>query len=277
MDNQYLHNFNLGKKYLFSFLIIIFSAFLLSLTIWIGAKTQNTIEEGKYINQKFEPKNTITISAHSEIYAKPDLALVVASIINDAKTVSEAMASNTKSINAVIAFAKSQGVDAKDLKTTNFSIYPRYEWQTQKVCVVPPCPSGKRVLIGYEVNQSLQIKIRDMAKIGNIVQGITEAGANRINNLSFSIAKKDELQKKVRDEAIKKAKAKAKDLASKLGIQLVKITRFTENNIPPIYPYPQRLLTAGTSKGDESNKSIPQIETGANKIEANVSITYEMN
>ncbi len=272
MNEQYIHDFGERKKCLFTSLFVVLCILLVFLTIWIGVGIQNKIKEGRYIGQDIKSKNTITVSDKAEIYAKPDLALVTASVVSEAKTVNEAMANNTKKMNAVIDFIKSQGVDAKDLKTTNFSIYPRYEWQRETICVISPCPSEKRVLVGYEINQSLQIKIRDMAKIGDIIQGATGAGANEIGGLQFTIDKEDELRNQARDEAIEKAKAKAKKLASKLGVKLVRISNFTEGGASPV-PYLFNESALGKGGGEET----PQIETGENKIEIAVTITYEIN
>lgn len=271
MNEQYMSDFR-EKKYLFISLTVILCILLVFLTVWIGVGIQNKIKEGRYIGQDIESKNTITVSDKAEIYAKPDLALVTASITAEAKTVNEAMANNTKKMNAVIDFVKSHGVDGKDLKTTNFNIYPRYEWQRETICLIPPCPSGKRVLAGYEINQSLQIKIRDMEKIGDIIQGTTEAGANEISGLQFTIDREDDLRNQARDEAIEKAKTKAKGLASKLGVKLVRISNFTESGASPV-PYLFRESVAGKGGGGE----VPQIETGENKIEVAVTITYEID
>jgi len=193
--------------------------------------------------------------------------LIDFSVVGEKKTVIEAMAENTKKMNSVIEAIKSQGVEEKDLKTTNFSISPRYEWYEKSEIY----PAGKRVLVGYEVNQTLQVKIRDLTKIGNIIQVATKAGANQVGDLQFTIDKQDELKSQARKEAIEKAKVMAKEIAGQLGVKLVKITNFSENAIAPI-PYPY-FMEKAMSGGAET----PQIQTGENKIEVQVSITYEID
>jgi len=252
------------KDILTAFLIVSF-VLLVSLTVWLNIDISNKIKEGRQI----EAVNTITVTATGEIYAKPDLALATVSVITEAKTVTEVMTENTEKMNAVIDFVKGQGVEDKDLKTISFNIYPRYEWYEKGTCI-PPCPSGKRVLIGYEIRQSLQVKIRNMEKIGDIIEGATAAGANQIDNLQLIIDKQDELKKQAREQAIEKAKAKANELASQLGVRLFKITNFTESAIFPYYGL-EKAMGLG---GDEG---VPQIEIGENKIEATVNITYEIN
>ncbi len=246
---------------------------LVVLIAWFAVGVQNRLKEGKYIGRNFEVQNVITVTGESEIYAKPDLALVNFSVVTDKTTVKEAMAENTKKMNAVIDEVKKQGVEEKDLKTTVFNISPRYEWLEKEACI-PACPAGRRVLVGYEISQTLQVKIRDLAKVGDIIQDAASAGANQVGVLQFVIDKQDELQKQARGQAIEKAKIKAKEMAEQLGMKLVRITNFSENGLPPIFQ--QSYNIAEESMG-RSGAAAPQIQTGENKIRAIVSITYEID
>ena len=272
MDNQEFKDLKERKKCLFAALLVILSVFLVALTVSTAVGIQNKIKEGKYIGQEIEARNTITVSASGEIYAKPDLALTTFSVITEEKTVAEAMSKNTEKMNAVIDSVKDQGVEDKDLKTTSFNIYPRYEWQEKATCI-PPCPQGKRVLVGYEVRQSLQVKIRDLDKVGTIIQVGTDAGANQVSDLQFTIDKQDELKKQAREQAIEKAKTKARELASQLGVDLVRITNFSESSVFPRFYGLEKAVGVG---GDEE-VSVPQIEIGENKIEVTIIITYGIN
>jgi len=277
MDEQDLHtsyklfhNFKEGKKTLFIAFIVLLNIFLAVLIVSTAVGIQNKIKEGRYIGQEIEIKNTIVVSDTGEVYAKPDLALVSFSVKNEAKTVVKAMSENTEKMNAVIDFIKGEGVEEKDLKTTSFNIYPRYEWR--KEVGIPPYPEGKRVLVGYEVTQRLQVKIRDMEKIGEIIEGATAAGANQVGDLQFTIDKQDEVKAQARKQAIDKAKTKAKELASQLGVNLVRITNFTESSVIPRYFGLKEAVGMG-----EPEVPQPQIEPGENKITVTVNITYEIN
>ena len=272
MDNHD-HNFkNLmgAKKTLIIVFVALFNIFLAVLIISTAVGIQNKVKEGRYIGQEIETKNTIIISDTGEIYAKPDLALISFTTRTEAKTVASAMSENTERMNAVIDFVKGEGVESKDLKTTNFSIYPRYEWHDE--CGLPPCPQEKRILVGYEVTQSLQVKIRDLESVGDIIEGAASEGANQIGALQFTIDNQDELKSQARKLAIDKAKAKAKELASQLGVRLVRITNFSESSVFPRYydlMYMEKEVGGGAGA--------PQIETGENKITVTITITYEIN
>lgn len=272
MTSQKIQGHKLKHKILFSTLFVVLSLFLITLIISTIVGIQNKIKEGRYIGQEIESKNTITVTDTGEIYAKPDLALIDFSVITEAKTVALAMKENTEKMNNIISFVKGQGVEEKDLKTRAFNIYPRYEYRKVETEIYP-WPPGKRVLVGYEIRQQLEVKIRDLNKIGEIIEGATTAGANRVGDLQFTIDNQDEVKKQARAQAIDKAKAKAKELASQLGIKLVRITNFTESSyIPRFYAYEKALPAPGGLGGE-----VPEIEIGENKITVTVIITYEIN
>jgi len=213
-------------------------------------------------------ENQIYVYGTGEVYAKPDLALSTLSVITEAKTVDEAVSKNAEDMNEIIKLVKSQGVEEKDIKTTSFNIYPLYEYEDGGTYY-----SGKRTLVGYEVSQSLEVKIRDLEKVGEIVQGATEAGANQVGSLQFTIDKQEEFENQAREEAITEAKEKAKELASQLGVKLVRITNFSESNSAS---YRYGLGGGEESASKNSSSIVPEFQTGENKIEVSVTITYEI-
>jgi hypothetical protein len=215
--------------------------------------------------------NQMAFTGSGTVYAKPDLALTSFSVITEAKTISETMAPNTENMNKVIAAIKAQGVEDKDIKTTDFSIYPRYEYIKSEI-YSSSYPEGSRELVGYEMNQTVEVKIRDLAKVGDIMQSATDAGANQIGSLQFTIDDKDSIKAQAREEAIQNAKAKAEELASQLGVKLGRIISFNESGTnPSYYSYD---LKASESSG--LGGAAPQIETGENKTEMTVTIVYEL-
>jgi uncharacterized protein YggE len=248
------------SKGVLSVLLAILSVFVVVVIVSYIVDIQDKVQDAK---------NTITVSDTGTKYATPDLAIVTFSVTNESKNVAEAMKENTDKMNAVISSVISNGVEEKDRKTTSFSIYPRYEWYEVSAIY----PEGKRVFAGYEVNQSLEVKIRDLTKIGEIVEGATDAGANNVSDLQLTVDKQDEIKNQAREEAISKAKTKAEALAKQLGVRLVRISSFSEGSAYPYYSsYKESAL--GIGGGDAS--SVPNIQAGENKIEVTVSITYEI-
>lgn len=256
------------SKKLFNWLIV---TILILSALYLGVLAINKLKATEYIGRQADTVNTITVSDSGSIYVKPDLAQVSVAVRTEMDTVEAAVSENARKMNTVIETVKSEGVEEKDLKTTNFSIYPRYEYE-KTTCTQYYCPQGERILVGYEVFQSLEIKIRDLQKTGTIINIATKSGANEIGSLQFTVDKIDEFKAQARKEAIDKAKAKAKVLSENLGVDLVRITSFSENGVYPMY---DRMSYAKEAAGGGESVA-PEIQTGENKIEVTVSISYEI-
>ncbi len=215
-------------------------------------------------------ENTITVSDSGVIYAKPDLGLITVAVVTEARIVTEAMTENTKRMNTIISGLKEQGVEEKDLQTISFNIQPRYEWREASHLH----PQGQRVLVGYEVIQNLQVKIRNLEKIGSLIQIATDGGANQISDLQLTIDNPDALRAKAREKAINEAKNKAEELAKQLGVRLVRISSFSESGVTPFYVQDSRKEAAPMVEimGGE----VVQIEGGENRIEVTVHLTYQI-
>jgi hypothetical protein len=261
MEQEIIH----PKKKILVPLIIILSIFFAILTISTLVDVFNKIKEGKYIGQESEFKNSISISETGEVYAKPDLAMVSFSVVNEAKTIAQAMSYNTEKMNNVIETMKEQGIEEKDLKTIYFNINPRYEYTDEYY--------RNRVLVGYEITQQLQVKIRNIEKVGDIIEKATSAGANDMGNLQFTIDDQDGLKKQAREQAIEKSKVKAEELSSKLGVKLGKVISFNENSYTPYYDT-QNYLSKEEAVG--MGGASPDVQTGENKITVSVNILYEI-
>lgn len=246
---------------------IVLVIFLLASTIFVLAGAVTRIKQVK----NFVPSNTFPVTETGEIYVKPDLAEISFTVLTEAKTVATALSDNSAKMNKVIDFIKSQGVEDKDIKTTNFSISPHYEYEYVQPEIYP-YPPGKQVLSGYEVNQQINVKIRELAKVGAVIQGASDNGANQTGNLQFTIDNQDEAKAQARALAIEKAKAKAKELSKQVGIKLGDIVNFSENISSPWY-YASDSMNFSEKGG---GAPAPQIQTGENKVSVSVTIIYEI-
>lgn len=213
---------------------------------------------------------SVSFSGEGKVLAKPDIAVVSTSIVTDSTTSKVAQDENSKKSKAVTDFLKKQDVAEKDIKTIDYNVYPQYIYPR-------PCPLNtdypcieKPEISGYKVTQSFEIKIRDLEKIGTILDGLVSAGANRVNNLGLKIDDEEKLKSEARIKAIADAKSKAKELEKQVGIKLGRIVAF---NADGNYPGPIYLEAKGGFGGDREGPSIP---TGENEIVVNVTITYQI-
>lgn len=218
--------------------------------------------------------NTITVTGKGEALAKPDIATVSFSVFQESKAIADAQKIVTDKTNKAVDFLKNNGIAEKDIKTTGYNIYPQYDYLQAAACTSGFCPSGKQVLRGYQVTQSIDVKIRDISKAGTILSGLTDAGVNTVSGLTFSIDNQDAINAAARKDAIDDAQSKAKQLAKDLGVRLVRIVSFNENNGG--YPVPMYANAKVLGMGAMDSASAPVVPTGENTITSNVTITYEI-
>jgi uncharacterized protein YggE len=250
------------------------TVFVIVLIIFLGVGTLKTF--GIFGNSKelaVSNTNFISVSGKGEVIAIPDIATFNFSVIEQASTVSDAQNKVTAKINKTIETLKSLGVEERDIKTVNYNTYPKYEYFNQ-VCTAYSCPpSGSQKLIGYEVQQNIMVKIRNIADSGKVLGAIGSTGVSDISGLNFTVDDYDVKMREARKMAIEDAKTQAQQLAKDLGVKLVSISNFSESGNYPMPMYSAKDMTMGMGG---ANESAPQIPTGENKITSNVSIVYEI-
>jgi uncharacterized protein YggE len=218
-------------------------------------------------------QHTISVSGTGETFAVPDIATFTFSVTEDGKTVAEAQSKSADKNNAALKYLKNAGIADKDIQTQSYDANPQYDYTNQNVCVRYPCPPSKPTLTGYEVSQTISVKVRDTSKAGDILSGIGAIGVTNISGLTFTIDNDDTLKADARSKAIADAKAKADALAKDLGVSLGKVVSFTEDangNPYPVYAMDAKVMGAGAPS------VAPQVPTGQNKITVNVSVTYQI-
>lgn len=206
---------------------------------------------------------TVSVSADAKVSVSPDIAMASFGVQTGRQpTAKAAIEIVRKNMTAVLAAIKKNGVEDKDITTQSFWLSPVYDYTT----------SGQ-VPRGYEANQSLAVKIRDLDKIGQIIADTTAAGANQAGSISFSVDNPDEAKAKVRTEAIGKAKAKAQVLAQNLGMHLGRLTGFSEDGNYPEPPRPYMMKSMGMDTAEQAPVPVP---VGEQEIVSNVTLTYEL-
>jgi len=171
---------------------------------------------------------------------------------------------NAKSKKLTDALEK-LGIDEKDIKTSNYSVSPEYDYSN----------SPYRIN-GYRVSTNYEVKITDFEKVNDALTIATESGANIIGNINFEVndKTKEEMTQKAREEAVKLAKGKAEGLAKASGITLGKIINVTESFG---YDYPRPIAYAKElSIGAGDSQEIANVTPGETEISVTVSLSYEI-
>lgn len=251
---------NLTKK-----LIACSMAFTLSIGVVMGT---GLLPKTTYASEGEKSKNVITVSGEAKIKVKPDIAYVTVGVETNAKTAEEAKNLNAKSMNKIIDALKKMKIDSKDMKTSDFSIYPKYQWIEQKMYT-----SKKQQLTGYEVNNNLDIKVRDIKKVSEVIDTVTKSGANKINGVRFGLVDQTKIYNEALGQALLRAKSKAEALASVISVNLNKPSKINEQSSGG---YIERYsnMNVKLAGSMDSGNSTP-IESGELEISARVSVEYE--
>ncbi len=223
--------------------------------------------------------NVITVSGTGEAFAVPDIATFSFTSRSEAATVKDAQAKVSEQVSSVLAVLESLGIADKDIKTTSYNSYPRYEWKQQKtICTEFGCPpsSGERELVGYEQSQSIQIKVRDLAMVGDVLETLGEQNVDSMYGPNFTVDDEDAVLTEARKDAIAKAEQKAQELAAELGVKLGKVISFSDNSGGGVYPVMARSMAVAEMGYADEAVFAPEIPAGENLITASVSITYKI-
>lgn len=247
--------------------------FLLMATVFLGIKSFAAIKQSRFIGSGTTATNTIVVAGEGEAYANPDIASINFTVRNEAKTVKDAQDAVEKKMNADIDYLKKEGIADKDIKLENNSFYPKYDYST---CYGYNCPVKTPTVTGYEVSRSVSVKIRDIDNSGKIVEGLASLGVTELNGPTFMVDDEDAVQEEARADAIANAKDKADKLAKELGVTIVTIVSFNENNGG--YPYPMYSAKSDMAMGmgTGGSEEMPNLPQGQNKYTSNVSITFEI-
>ncbi len=221
----------------------------------------------------FPERTAITVSGEGKTVAIPDVTAISFSVVTEGMDPAKIQAENAKKMNDAIEFVKSEGVDKRDIKTANYSLYPRYDY-VQALPAIYPYPPGRQVLSGYTVTQTVYVKVRDAEKVSPILAALPEKGINQIESVSFEVDDPEKYLNEAREEAFKKARAKADAMASQNGVKVRRVVTFSESTGGYPIPYFRGLEAVG--KGGDAGAVPPQIEPGSEEVTVQVSVTYEI-
>lgn len=245
---------------------------LIVLAIFLAVETLVALKSLRGINPVY---NSISVTGEGEAVSLPDVATFSFTVSADAKSVSDAQGQVTKKMDTILAGLKALDIEEKDIKTTDYSIWPKYAYIAQSMpCSEMYCPPSRQVQDGYTVNHNISVKVRKTEDAGKALALVGEKGATGLSGISFTVDKPEKIQDEARAKAITDAKNKAKLLSKELGVHLVRVVSFYDNNDGGPVPYYGERMAADAMK--TSSVSVPTIPTGENKVVVNVTVTYEI-
>lgn len=207
------------------------------------------------------PVRSLNVSGTGMVTIKPDVAYINIGVHTEKATASEASAQNNTDSDAVIKAIKAAGVKDEDIQTTNFNIY-------QKDTNDPT--TGAKTGSVYAVDNTVSVTVRDLTKLGSILDASVKAGANNVNSIQFDLLDRTKAMSEARAKAVKAARAQADELAAAAGVTLGNIQSIntSENTPGPVY----YAKGAGLTMAD----SAAPISAGTLDISVSVALTYEI-
>lgn len=257
---RHLKNMDFGRK----LLAALAGIFLVYAIVFVGTLIRNNLQKYYFIGKPVPVEHTLSVDGQGKITVIPDIAMTSMGMVAEAPTVAEAQQKNTETMNKLISRLKDLGIDAKDIQTANYNVYPQYNY-TEK---------DGQTLKGYQVSQNVSVKIRNLQNSQKVLALAGEVGANSVSGITFTIDDRDVYKAQAREIAIKKVHDKARSLSSALGVNIVGIVNYNEyeagQNEYPLYK--------SNVMADSAQASVPapSIEPGSTDVILNVSVTYQI-
>ncbi len=212
--------------------------------------------------QAAEPDRHVTVTGVGTINVVPDAVRFYPSVTALANKSSEALATASKTASAVRTALKNAGIATKDIKSSNLSVYPEYNYTQDKGSVI----------IGYRATQSFTVVIRKADTAGKVVEDVVNAGNENvtINGIVPFITKGSAAMEDARAAAVADARSRAASYAKLLGTSLGKVVYLQENSAPS-YSFPM----LGVAKAEDG--STPQIDLGEEEVSVSITVRWALN
>lgn len=210
----------------------------------------------------------ISVMGIGTVKTAPDMATINLTVLREAKTAQEALKNNSQAMTDVLSSMKEFGIEDKDLQTSNFSIHPRYIYPKQK--------NGVRQapqIVGYQVSNSLTVRILDLEQVGGILDKSITLGVNQGGNIAFGNSDITELQMQARAMAMKNALKKAEVLTEAAGVGIGDIKQINESSSQA---RPQPIMRAEMAMAKVADSPSVPIAGGENAYRVTVNVTFEI-
>jgi uncharacterized protein YggE len=200
----------------------------------------------------------VTVVGEGTVTAAPDMARIRVGVSSQAKTAHEASDANAKQMTVVLAAIKEAGIAEHDVQTSYLSLQPQND---------PNRSGGPPRLIGFQANNQVMVKIREVAKISGVLDRVIGAGANEMSGIEFIVSEQGKLLDKARDTAIADAYRKAELYARAAGAKVGKVAAISEEGSAPPVAYPTQAMRAGAAM---------PVAPGEQTLRVTVMVSYEL-
>jgi len=212
------------------------------------------------------PETTlVTVSAYAEARRAPDVAILSAGVVSLAPDANSAIRRNAEQMSRVVSALQAAGIAGKDVQTSGVGLNPDYHHVANR------SPSIR----GYYASNTVNVMVRDIGRLGGILDALVATGANQINGPTFDVEDKDAVLDEVRTQALAKAQARAEGYAKRLGLRVTRVVSIDETAGRSVAGPAYRLATA-VAQADAGNAGAP-IAPGENVLGLSLDVVYELS
>ncbi len=238
-----------------------FRPLLLALSLALGATAMTAHAQNAPAFAAPSNGTLLSVSAQAESRRVPDVAMISAGVVTQAADGNSAMRQNAEQMAGVMAAIKAAGIAERDIQTSGISLNPQYRY------VENEAPR----IIGYQASNTVNLKVRDIAKLGKVLDALAAQGANQINGPTFQIDQPEPLYDEARLAALKKAKDRAETYAKALDLRVRRIVSISEGGGGGFRPVPMMAMAArGKAEMDTS------VSPGETEVSVNLDVVFEL-
>ena len=203
----------------------------------------------------------LSISAQAEARRVPDVATLSAGVVTQAADANAAMRANATQMDKVMAAIKAAGIAERDIRTSGISLNPQYKYVENQ----------SPTITGYQASNTVDLKVRDLSRLGKVLDALVASGANQVNGPSFEIDQPEPVYDQARRDALQKAQARAEMYAKALGLKVRRIVSIDEGGgyRPPM---PMPMMAMARAKGESDTAVSP----GETTLSANLNVVFEL-
>jgi len=231
-------------------------------TLAMNASAQNAGNDPALVPMVPRDATLLSVSAQADAHRVPDVATISAGVVTQSADANSAMRANAAQMEKVMAAIRAAGVPDRDIRTSGVSLNPQYKYVENQ----------NPTITGYQASNTVDLKVRDVARLGQVLDALVASGANQVNGPSFEIDQPEPVYDEARRAALEKAQARAQMYAKELGMRVRRIVSISEGGgfTPPV-PMPMMAMAArGKAEADTS------VAPGETTLTANLDVVFEL-
>jgi hypothetical protein len=210
-----------------------------------------------------QPGTLLSIAASAEASRAPDIATLSTGVVTQSLEANTAMRQNAVQMDKVMTALRAAGIAERDIQTSGINLNPQYKYADN----LPP------KIVGYQASNTVNVKVRQLDKLGKVLDTLVAQGANQINGPSFGIDKPDAAYTEARIAAVKKAQAQAQTYAETLGLRVLRIISINEGVSSQPQPMPVLRMMAVAAAPMEKDTAVA---AGESAVSVSLEMVFEL-